>query len=39
MLDQTLMKRPQLHLPHPDALTLELIAGALLTIMLLRWLA
>jgi len=38
MLGKILMKRPQLHLPHPDALTLEIIAGGLLTVVLLRWL-
>ena len=39
MLGHILMKRPQLHLPHPDGLTLEIIAGGLLTLLLLRWLA
>jgi len=38
MLNRASMKRPQLHLPHPDATTVELLVGAVLIALLLRWL-
>lgn len=33
------MKRPQIHLPHPDATSVELAVGAMLIAILIRWLA
>ncbi len=32
------MKRPHFHLPHPDAISVELFVAAMLIAVLLRWL-
>lgn len=38
MLNRASMKRPHLHLPRLDPITVELVVGAMLIALLMRWL-